>query len=175
VIIKIIKYWVSCSEKSLLVKSAVARFFSVWAPFAASSYAATASLQTTVLAQLNSSPCFGHAYGCLLYTALQESYSKVAVQPALNLPPSKPGSPPHDSAGILGYKEYKSFEAILDHINTLWAKNAHKCDFRESLAACLVTFYSQISFQFLEKKTLHHSSSTPQLRFEYSTQDCKRL
>jgi hypothetical protein len=149
---KIFKYWASCSERSLQVKSAAARCLSIWIPYAASSYAAIGNAQSIIFKEITSSSTFGHVYGCLLYTALKESCSKEAVQLATNLPPSKSGSPPHDSAGILGYKEYESFEAIMAHIQSLWLKMGGKREARESLAAGIVSFFSLISFQYIEKK-----------------------
>ena len=149
---KIFKYWASCTERSLQVWSAAARCLSTWTPFAASSYSTTGTIRALLLKELPTSSSFGHVYGCLLFTALKESYTKEAVQPVQTLPPSKPGAPPHDSAGILGYKEYESLEAILEHIQNMWLKVGAKREARESLAAACVALFSRISFQFLEKK-----------------------
>lgn len=149
---KIFKYWASCTERSMQVRAAAARCLTVWIPFAASSYAAIGFVQSIVFKELSSSAAFGHVYGVLLYTALKEVHSKEAVQPIQNLPPPKAGAPPHDSTGILGFKEYESLEAILEHTKSIWLKLGGKRDARESIAASLTTFYSRISFQYVEKK-----------------------
>lgn len=149
---KIFKYWASCTERSLQVRAAAARCLAVWVPYAASSYAAIGVVQSIVFKELSTSPAFGHTYGVLLYTALKESHAKEAVQPVQNLPPPKPGAPPHDSLGILGYKEYESLEAILEHTKSVWLKTCGKREARESVAATLVSFYSRVSFQYVEKK-----------------------
>lgn len=149
---KIFKYWASCTERSLQVRAAAARCLAVWVPYAASSYAAIGVVQSIVFKELATTPAFGHTYGVLLYTALKEAHSKEAVQPIQNLPPPKAGAPPHESLGILGYKEYESLEAILEHTKSLWLKVGGKREGRESVATSLVSFYSRISFQYVEKK-----------------------